>query len=322
MKPSVPIPLRQPTMSTVVAISIFLCLSGCVADDEVDKMTSQFVQTSTTLTQDYQTLLNNANAVEAEDYIDGQLFAGNEITSVGLAQSALITPDEIALRTAALKALTDYTTALASLAANKPAIQIQTDATKADSSLKTLTKDATGVFDKPVKGAKTADYASPISNAVTAISDVLKLIEDHRAASAIRASIAKNDAKITPLYNVIEEESKYYFARETQTTNGYGVMLFSTYDKVRKTADTAELLQIGDRITQYERDSAALKTSDPTQATNAFEKSHVALVNFVTAKPADKKQSLATLIAEIKSFATEVKSPSKSSTSTSDAKSN
>jgi hypothetical protein len=309
-------------MSVVVAVAVFFCLSGCVADDQVDKMTAQFVQASTTLTQAYQTLLTNANSVEAENYIDGQLFAGKEITSVGLNDSALIRPDEIKLRTAALKALTDYTTALAALAANKPAVQIQSDAAKANTSLKTLTTDATGVFAKPAKGGKAPDFAGPISEAVAAISDVLKLIEDHRAASAIRASIEKNDAKITPLYKVIEQESTDYFQRQTVTTHQYGLMLFSTYDEVRKTPNSVELLQIGDRIKQYEKDSAALSVSDPTQAINAFEKSHLAVVNFITAKPSDKKMSLATLIAEVRSFAAEVKTPSKDSTSTSDTKSN
>jgi hypothetical protein len=315
---SVPVRLKRGMTFTAATIAVFLCLSGCVADDEVDKMTAQFVQTSTTLTQDYQALLNNANSVEAENYIDGQLFVGGEINGVGLANSALIAPEEIALRVAALKALTDYTTALATLAANKPAIQIQKDAAKADSSLKSLTTEATGVFDKQAKGTKAPDFASPVSDAVTAISDVLKLIEDHRAASAIRESIEKNDAKVTPLYDAIEKESGGFFQRETQTTSQYGVMLFSTYEKVRKSGDTAELLQVGDRIRQYEKDSAALKGSDPTQAISAFEKSHVALVKFITAKPADKKESLASLIAEVKSFAAEVKTPSDSSTSSSD----
>jgi hypothetical protein len=321
MKPSAPVRLRRP-ISMFIAATLLFCLSGCVADDEVDKATTEFVQSSTALTQTYQNFLNNANAVEAENYIDGQVYAGDEITSIGLDHSAIITPEEITLRTSALKALTGYTTALASLAANKPTIQIQTDAAKADSSLKTLTKDATGVFDKPAKGAKTADYASPISDAVSAISDVLKLIEDHRAASAIRASIEKNDAKITPLYKVIEQESAYYFDRQTQTTTQMGPVLFSIYEKARKNPDTVGLLQVGDRIKQYEKDSAALNASDPTKAINAFERSHVALVKLITAKPAHKKESLAALIAEIKSFAAEVKSPSKSSTSASDAKSN
>jgi len=322
MNLSVPFRLRNPKMSLAAVVAVFFCLSGCVADDQVDKMTAQFVQASTTLTQSYQTLLTNANAVEADNYIDNQLFTHDEINSIGIDKSVLISPGEIALRVAALKALTDYTTALAALAANKPSIQIQTDAAKANSSLKTLTSDATGVFDKPAKGAKTPDFAGPISEAATAIGAVLKLIEDHRAASAIREDILKNDPKITPLYKVIEQESTYYFDRQTHTTSLYGVMLLSTYDKARKTADSAELMQIGDRIRQYQKDSAALKASDPTQAINAFEKSHTAVVALITAKPADKKMSMATLIAEVRSFIAEVKTPSKDATSTSDTKSN
>jgi hypothetical protein len=314
-----------PRLRRLVAIALSIAVlytSGCVADDEVDKATTQFVQASTTLTQGYQALLTNANTIEADNYIDNQIFAGAQIDSVGLSGSAVITTNEIQLRTAALKALTDYTTTLATLAANKPDAQIQADAATASSSLKTLTTDATNVFDKPAKGAKTPDFASPVSDAVTAIGDVLKLIEDHRAASAIRASIEQNDTKISPLYSVIEQESSYYFDRETATTNLYGVALFSTYDKIRKTGNPAELMQMGDRFKEYEKDSAALIASDPTGATNAFEKAHIALVKLITAKPGDKKTSLATLIAEVKSFAAEVKAPSKGSNSPSGATSN
>jgi hypothetical protein len=214
-----------------------------------------------------------------------------------------------------VKALADYTTALATLAANKPAVQMQTDATKANSSLKTLTTDATSAFDSPAKGAKAPDFASPVSDAVTAMSDVLKLIEDHRAASAIRASIEKNDAKITPLYRAMEKESKDLFARQTDTTTLYGERLFLRYEQARIAAHPSELIPIGERIKQYEKDSVALPASDPTSAINAFEKSHVALVNLIIAKPADKKASLTTLIAEIKSFEAELKSPSTTSAS-------
>jgi hypothetical protein len=314
---------RRSKVPVVIALAGLFFLSGCVADDEVDKATTQFVQSATTLTQTYQGLLTNANTVEANNYIDNQTFSAGEISNVGITGSAVITANEITLRVAAIKALTDYTAALATLAADKPSAQIQADAATANGSLKTLTTDATSVFDKPAKGAKTPDFAGPISNAVTAISDVLKLIEDHRAASAIRASIAQNDPKITPLYEVFESESAYYFDREVTATNDYGVILFSTYDTVRKKApvDQAALLQISNRIKQYERSSDALSSSDPTNAIKLFESSHAALIKLITTK-ADKKTSLASLIAEVKSFAAEVKTPSKSSTSTSNKKAN
>jgi hypothetical protein len=299
-----------------------LCISGCIGDDEIDKATTQFIQASSTLTQAYRTLLTNANTIEADNYVDKQIFAGAEINSVGIDASAVITPSEIQLRTAALNALTDYNAALATLAANKPAAQVRADAATASASLKTLTTDATSVFDKPARGAKTPDFASPVSDAVTAIGDVLKLIEIHRAASAIRASIQQNDAKITPLYHVIEMESAYYFDRETTATHLRGETLFPTYAKIRVTGSPAELMQMGDRFKEYEKDTAALSASDPTQSINAFENAHVALVNLITAKPRDKKKSLAALIAEVRSLAAEVKAPSKSANSTSDVNPN
>jgi hypothetical protein len=289
-----------------------LCLTGCVSDDEVDKTTTAFVQASNTLTTAYQTLLLNANSVSENHYIDRQTSKGLEINGAGIEQSAILTDAEIKLRTDAIKALTDYTTALATLASNKPAAQIQTDAASASTSLKTLTTDATTAFDTPAKGAKAPDFAGPISMAVTAIGDVLKLIETHASASDIRKSIKANDPSITPLYKVIEKESADFFSLQETALGETGNTLLSDYDTARKAkSNQVDLLQLSDRIKQYEKDAAAFPATNPTKAIGDFEKSHAALVELITAPPDKKQSALAELKAQVKSFAAEIKTPSK-----------
>ena len=321
MNSSLKVSRRISRFALAIAIGV-LCLTGCISDDDVDKATTAFVQASTTLTGAYQTLLLNANSLAENHYIDQQTYKALPIDGDGIQQSAKLTDAEIKLRTDTIKALTDYITALGTLASNKPAAQIQTDAASASSSLKTLTTDATTAFDTPAKGAKAPDFAGPVSIAATAIGDTLKLIESHASASEIRKSIEENDPKITPLYKVIEKESADFFSLQKNDLRDTGTSFLSDYETARnaKPVNQADLLQLSDRIKQYEKDAAALPTTDPTKAIGDFEKSHTALVKLITA-PADKKQfALADLMAQVKSFVAEVKTPSKDSTSPAQSK--
>jgi hypothetical protein len=287
-----------------------------VADDDVDKAANQFIQAATALTHAYQSLLTNANTVEANNYIVNHSFAAEPIDDPGIKGSAVLSADEIKSRGDAIKALTDYTSALATLAAGKPGDQIQADAATASSSAKSLATGLTTLVVTPPKGAKAPDFGTPAAAAATAIGDVLKLIENHRSASEIRASIKDNDAKITPLYKALENESTFYSERQTSQMRLVEITLLHTYNIViaAKPVDQLQLLQLSDHLEQYEKDSAALETSDPTAAIKAFESAHAALVDLVIAsKPEEKKKFIAELIAQVKSFAAEVKTPAKSS---------
>jgi hypothetical protein len=303
-----------------------LSISGCVADDEVDKATTQFVQASTTLTQSYQILLTNANVVEADNFIVDAAFGTQarglppaKINDPAIKDTAVLTDAEIKTRTDAIKTLTDYTTALSTLAAGKPGPQIQTDAATASSSLKSFTTDLTSLVVTPPKGQKAPDFASPAALAVTAIGDVLKVIEGHKSAQAIRDSIKDAEPKITPLYKAMEQEAAFYFDRQTKAMSAVNEILLEMYGVAIKAnpIDQELLLQLSDRLQQQQKDVAALSTSDPTKAIAGFESAHAALVNLITAGPsANKKDLRDQLFAEIKSFVAEVKTPSKSSTTT------
>ncbi len=309
-------------VSTFVGV---ISISGCVADDEVDKATTEFVQASATLTQSYQALLMNANLVEADDYIITQTFLAGPITKPGIEKTAVLTNVEIKARTDAIKALTDYMTALATLAAGKPGAQIQADAATASTSVKSFTTDLTSVAVKTPAGGTAPDFASPAAAAATAIGDVLKVIENHESAKAIRASIKDNDGKITPLYQAMETEAAAFFQRQTTAMNTVNITLIGKYNVTiaNSPIDQAFLLKLSDRLRQHQKDVVALSTSDPTDAIKGFEATHVALVKLVTAdQSAEKKKFLAELIAEIKSFIAEVKTPSTSSSTGTSASSN
>jgi len=297
-------------------------ISGCVADDAIDQATTQFVQASTTLAQSYQALLANANSIEAEDYINNETFAAMndmslpeaQITGPGIADQALLTPEEITLRVDAIKTLSAYTTALATLASGKSADQIQADASAASSSVKSFATDLTPYVAHPPKGTKAPDFATPASAAVTAIGDVLKLIEAHRSAAEIRDNIKANDPKIVPLFVAMESESSHFFQRATTDLETYYIGVLGAYNRAleAKPIDKGSVLELSRDLLQAEKNLATLKSSDPAPAINKFQKAHTALVNLVTTPgTSEKKRFLAELIAEVKSFVAEVKAPSK-----------
>jgi hypothetical protein len=315
------------------ALLAFVFLSGCVADDEVDKATTQFTQAATTLTQTYKSLLQNANLVEVQNFIDSQAFgaimnasAGEadrkptqsfQITGPGLSGTALLTPAEITLRTTAIKALTDYTTALSTLAAGKSATQTQADAATASANIKSFATDLTTVAVTVPKGGTPPNFAGPASLAATAIGDILKVIEDHRSATEIRNSIKANDPKVTPLFRAMEAESAYYFTREAQQQRQVEILLLQQYNTAidDRPINQVRILQLNDRLQRYEAQLTSSSTSDPTQAVKAFESAHTALISLITAtKSDDKRKLLSQLLEEVKSFCAEVSTSAKAAT--------
>lgn len=285
-----------------------LPLSGCISDDDYVKAVTQFEQSSNTLIQAYQSLLTNANITEENHFIDSQVFEAKAIDPSSIRNHDLLTVDEIKLRTTAIKALADYTTALGTLAAGKPADQIQTDCAKASSSLKTLSSDATIAMAHLTKGSKTPDYSSPISSAVSAMGEVIALIEKHHGETAVKESLMKNDPQLKALFDLISKESTDLYERRKSTLGATGVMLFHDYDTERKASpiNPALLMELSDRIKQYQKDSTLIGNSGPASAIAAFQKSHDALVDAILAPKEKRKESLAELVAAVKAFASEV----------------
>lgn len=289
-------------------LAVLVLLTGCFSDDDYTKTVTQFQQASASLTQAYQSFLTNANIVEESSFIDSQVFEAKPLDPASIRSQDLLTPDEIKLRISAIKALSDYTTALATLASGKPAPQTQADATKASASLKTLTSDATKALAHPTAHSKTPNFADPVSSAASAIGDIIVLLEKRHAQAELRDSLTRNDPQVKALFDLIGKESRELYARRKSTLGATGVTLFEDYDTARQArpVNSATLLELSDRIKQYQSESAILGDSDPAKAIEAFQQSHDALVDAILAPKEKKKQSLAQLIDAVKSFATEV----------------
>jgi len=328
----------EPTPRIAAVGLLLVLLSGCVADDEIDNATADFVHASNTLAQAYQSLLTNANSIEAEDYINNITFAavngivlppGQQVTGPSIAASAVLTADEIRLRTDAVKVLADYTTALATLASGKPATDIQAAAATASGSIKSLTADLTPFLTTPPPGTKAPDFASPAAAAATAIGDVLKVIETHRGAAQVRDSIKANNPAITALFTKIESEATQFFRRAVTGSNSVYIGVLGSYNRAlaayntARTASTVDqvhvaqqqelVLALGGQLLRSEKNLAAVSRADPSAAIQRFEKVHAALIDVINGSGATKKALVSALVSEVKSFVAEVKTPAKGS---------
>jgi hypothetical protein len=304
---TIPQQLRAHRRTLPTLLTLFL-LVGCVPDQDYTPVITQFQQSATTLAQAFETLLANANLVEYEHYIDTQAFDHARLTPTGIDTSAIITPEELKLRSDAILALAQYTTALATLAQGKHEAQIVEDADAASTSFSTLATDAQTAAAGHHLIPGTADYAGPISAAAAAAGIILGLIERHRTHEEIRHSIEKNDPALSALFSLLGSESQAIYERQKSTQSAQGVLLFTSYNReiTQPTPDKEYLLQLSDRIKQFRRNQALVAQSNPAPAIATFKKSHDALIAVILAPKDAKPQSLAALIASVRSFAAEV----------------
>jgi hypothetical protein len=299
--------LRIPR-KTFFSLLVLLFLMGCVPDQDYTPVVRQFQQSADTLALAFQTLLTNANVVEYEHYIDSQAFDHAPLTPSEIDSRAVITPEELKLRSDAILALAQYTSTLATLAQGKEEGQIVAEATTASTSFSALATDAQTAAAGRHLIPTTADYAGPISSAASAAGIILGLIERHRTHEEIRQSIEKNDPALTALFNMLGTESQAIYERQKSTQRAQGVLLFTDYNReiTQPNPDKDYLLQLSDRIKQFRRNQALLAQADPTAAIAAFKKSHDALVAVILAPKDAKPRTLAELVTSVKSFAAEV----------------
>ena len=306
------------------ALVILLLLMGCVPDQDYTPVVKQFQQSSDTLARSFQTLLINANLVEYEHYIDTQTFDHAQLSPNEIDSRAVITPEELKLRSDAILALAQYTSALATLAQGKEEGQIVADATTASTSFSTLATDAQTAAAGRHLIPTTADYAGPISSAAAAAGIILGLIERHRTHEEIRQSIEKNDPALTALFSMLGSESQAIYERQKSTQRAQGVLLFADYNReiTQPTPDKGYLLELSDRIKQFRRNQALVDQCDPAAAVAAFKKSHDALVAVILAPKDARPRTMAELVTSVKSFAAEVEPLADGVQSTSSKKTN
>lgn len=293
---------------SLLALLVLLLLMGCVPDQDYTPVVKQFQQSAETLAQSFQTLLINANLVEYDHYIDSQAFDHAALTQAEIDSRAVITPAELKLRSDAIRALTQYTSALATLAEGKEEAQIVQDATTASTSFSTLATDAQTAAAGHYLISSTADYAGPISSAASAAGIILGLIERHHTHEEIRQSIEKNDPALADLFNLLGTESQAIYERQKSTQRAQGVLLLTDYNREINQAapDKDYLLQLSDRIKQFRRNQSLVAQADPSAAIAAFKKAHDALVAVILAPKDAKPRNLAELVTSVKSFAAEV----------------
>lgn len=287
---------------------ILVLLPGCVPDQNYTPVITEFQRSAVILAQSFQTLLANANTVEYDHYIDTRAFDHAQLTPSEIDSRAVITPAELKLRSDSVLALAEYTAALATLAEGKEEAKIEYDANAASTSFATLATDAQTAASTHHLISTTADYAGPISGAAGAAGAILGLIERHRSHEEIRKSIEKNDPAMTELFNLLGTESRAIYERQKSTLSAQGVLLFTDYNREvnQPVPDKDYLLQLSERIKQFRRNQALVAQSDPAPAMASFKKAHDALVAVILAPKNTKPQSLAELVASVKSFAAEV----------------
>lgn len=292
----------------LLSLLVLLFLMGCVPDQNYTPVVKQFQQSSDTLAHSYRTLLVNANLVEYEHYIDSQAFDHAQLTPAEIDSRAIITPEELKLRSDAILALAQYTSALATLAEGKQEARIVQDATTASTNFSTLATDAQTAAAGHHLISTTADFAGPISSAASAAGIILGLIERHRTHEEIRQSIEKNDPALTALFDMLGTESQMIYERMKSTQRAQGVLLFTDYNReiAQPSPNKDYLLQLSDRIKEFRRNQALVARADPTAAIAAFKKAHDALVAVILAPKDAKPRSLDELVASVKSFAAEV----------------
>ncbi|MEO6815341.1 MAG: hypothetical protein ABI177_01465 [Edaphobacter sp.] len=293
---------------TFLSLLVLFFLMGCVPDQDYTPVVKQFQQSADTLAQAFQTLLTNANLVEYDHYIDSQAFDHAALSPAEIDSRAVITPAELKLRSDAILALAQYTSALATLVQGKEEAQIVADATTASTSFSTLATDAQTAAAGHHLIPTTADYAGPISSAASAAGIILGLIERHRTHEEIRQSIEKNDPALSALFDMLGTESQSIYERQKSTQRAQGVLLFTDYNREIALAapDKDYLLQLSDRIKQFRRNQTLVAQADPTAAIAAFKKSHDALVAVILAPKDTRPRNMAELVTSVKSFAAEV----------------
>jgi hypothetical protein len=320
--------------TALIRRSAALCLlalapafTGCKQDDDISAAITQFQTSSATFTAAYTTMLNNTNTVETENYINTQALQGQAIDAIELQKrGTTITAQEIAIRTAAIQALADYTAALATLASGKSEAQVQTDFNTASTSVQTLNTDLT----KLLPGATLTKYQGPVSAAVGAISNVVTLVLHHHHMTEVRRSILDHDQSLDDLFKLISTESGVLYDRQKSAIQNAGNGIIEGYETVRMAPalnqsvpcplqiapapdqkvppcpNQADLLQMADRYKQWQKDSVAVAGANPADSIAAFQKCHDKLVDVIVNTKSLKPKSLQDLITAVQAFAADV----------------
>ena len=288
----------------LLLLLLVTALTGCVRDAEVSRAMTEFAQGSTALAAACEGLLREANTVEYEHFVDGQVFERKPLLPREIEARAVISPAELRVRGDAVLAIARYDTALASLASGQPVAKLTSDAEAASAALGLLTTQmqTTGAARSLLPA--TPSYSGAVSAAAAGAGEVLKLIEQHRSRAAIRESLRRNDPALNGLFSLLAQEATEAWERQRSASSAERLYLLTRYnDEVARPApDAMLLLELGDRIKAQRRQAGLLGGRSPAVAIAAWRQSHDDLVAVLLAGGAKRPGDVTALARSVDDF--------------------
>lgn len=295
---------------TLGLAALLTLLSGCVPQTQYQGTIAQYAAASRQLERAADSLFLHANTVEAGSYIDTQTFERKPISPAAIKEHAVLSAEGLRLRRKAIAALSAYTLALAAVASGKAEKQIAADAAAAGTGLAGLTGDLEAAIAKDQPQAKTTDFSGVITAAASAAGELMEVIEKHHNRAELQDSLRKNDPAMKALFEMIVADADRLYVRQRLAVENRGDTMFGSYaTAIQQTPlDGAYVMELGDRIKRYQRDSDLLALSDPAPAFAAWKGAHDDLVMLLLENggPATQQTSLKRMVVEVETFAGEV----------------
>jgi hypothetical protein len=297
----------RPKGKLLLAMILIVCFSafyaGC-GNQDYEKPIQQFQQASTTVISSMHDFLSHMNQIEEDEMIDRKTFDREKIDLDKIKQDTLvITQAEISARTKALDALSSYTTNLANLIQAKNMQAIADNTKTLQITLGQLAQDSKSLSVSTVSGVDNAKFSGAVQLAAVAISSVAQALAERKARRTLEETIRNNDASVTDLIKLIEEETGYAYERQKHSLGNQRVVLMGDYNKELdkgQSADPVLMMFLADRMKYYYSHAAALDSTDPEPAIQAMRKAHSALVAYVYSNKGPK--DLAGLVASAEDF--------------------
>ena len=310
------------SMASIIAGGALVVTLACGPED-YQKPIQGFQDASNTVIAADRAFLSNENTNEQNLFIDQRVFEQKPFGPAEIDKQTIISSAEIKTRTQALDALSHYTTNLATLAQGKAGSSVGQDTKALSTNLQTLAKDAANQLNpNKDQAAFNTKFSGVAGAAAAAIGAVAQLIIDHKARTEIEKSIKETDKDVTALVSLIGDDAQGSYLRQKAQLGAYGVQLYKDYaceiavgdsaadvDGVRcpkkekgVQVDPAILLTLADRIKSFRVQQATLENANPAPAIAQMQKSHEALVTFVSSNKSP--QTLSELITDVQNFIT------------------
>lgn len=199
---------RRLRLTSPLLLLMLVLSTGCVTDEGYREAIDQYRLASDTLARSFRLLLESADTVESERFIDAQTFGRAQIRVQAIDSQKILSPEQLRLRVDAIHALSDYNLALATLASGKDLAKMQAAASRASASLAALSTDMQAAGAAQAAGVQSSgkSLGGVVSSAASGAGEVLRLIEARRSRAEVRESVRKNDPALSALYKLLGDE--------------------------------------------------------------------------------------------------------------------